>query len=147
MVIFAKKGWPLAIYSVLLQRGLAGGAGADVAPEAQEQGPPAALWGPPSEHDDKVYINITNKCGDSVWPGILTQAGTGPGVGGFQLVEHTSRQLSVSHDWSGRIWARTSCLTYGDKLECKTGDCGNAMDCKTSVRTCPHHSLAQARRR
>ncbi len=54
-----------------------------------------ARRGPPSRDDDKVPLVITNRCDTAVWPGTATQAGLGPGTGGFQLQPGESKNLTV----------------------------------------------------
>lgn len=83
--------------------------------------------------DGKIPMIITNNCGSVIWPGIATQAGTGPGVGGFELAQGKSRRLWVSPDWQGRVWGRTNCTVKGNSCSCKTGDCLGKLDCEFSV--------------
>lgn len=89
--------------------------------------------GPPGDWHGKVPLVITNNCEDTIWPGIATQAGTGPGTGGFELASGNSSELWVSGDWQGRIWGRTNCTVDGDSCSCKTGDCFSKLDCEFSV--------------
>lgn len=78
---------------------------------------------------DTVPLLITNNCADTIWPGIYTTAGTGPGTGGFELAAGANRSLEVGSDWYGRIWGRTNCTSPSDGvLTCTTGSCGQ-MDC------------------
>jgi len=91
-----------------------------------------ASRGPPSgEDEDRIPIRIDNRCEDTIWPGIVTQAGTGPGTGGFELVSGNKTELWVSPDWQGRIWGRTNCTVDGDMASCDTGECGK-LDCEGS---------------
>lgn len=93
-----------------------------------------AKRGPPSEDwDGKIPLVITNKCDDTIWPGIVTQSGTGPGTGGFELVAGNSTRLWVAPDWQGRVWGRTNCTVDGDSCSCDTGDCLKKLDCDNSV--------------
>lgn len=84
---------------------------------------------------DTVPLLITNNCADTIWPGIYTTAGTGPGTGGFELAAGANRSLEVGSDWYGRIWGRTNCTSPSEGvLTCTTGSCGQ-MDCtQASVR-------------
>lgn len=54
---------------------------------------PRFLRGPPGDSDEKVPLVVTNKCDTTIWPGIATQSGTGPGIGGFELAANKSRKL------------------------------------------------------
>lgn len=78
---------------------------------------------------DTVPLLITNNCADTIWPGIYTTAGTGPGTGGFELAAGANRSLEVGSNWYGRVWGRTNCTSPSDGvLTCTTGSCGQ-MDC------------------
>ncbi len=77
-----------------------------------------------------IPILVTNQCSETIWPGIGTQNGIGPGTGGFELDAGDSAQMYVSQDWQGRIWGRTNCTFSGNKngidgggAACMTGDC------------------------
>ena len=86
---------------------------------------------------------ITNQCRDSIYPGILTQSGGGPGTGGFGLAPGAQRVLTVGEAWQGRVWGRTNCSfnSVGDGpagstsngQACGTGDCGGSLDCRGTV--------------
>lgn len=41
--------------------------------------------GIPGPSQDYVPLRVTNNCPETIWPGIGTQAGQGPGTGGFEL--------------------------------------------------------------
>ncbi|KAI9730070.1 MAG: hypothetical protein M1834_006062 [Cirrosporium novae-zelandiae] len=87
-------------------------------------------------------LNIINQCRETIYPGILTNSGTGPGTGGFKLEAGGVNNLSVSADWSGRVWGRTNCSfnangtgasnsgLNGGGQACTTGDCGGVVDCQ-----------------
>lgn len=86
---------------------------------------------------------ITNKCPDTIYPGIGTQAGTAPSTQGFRLNPGERRDLTVSADWQGRVWGRTNCsfnaagtapLSSGTGVACSTGDCGGTVNCRGTVR-------------
>jgi hypothetical protein len=108
--------------------------------------PRPARWGPPTKRDASIPLIISNLCESTIWPGIGTQAGTGAGTGGFALDPGTSRNLTVSVDWQGRIWGRTNCSfnvggsgpsqlngVNGNGASCATGDCGGVLDCVNTV--------------
>lgn len=94
-----------------------------------------AKRGPPAEKEGRIPLVITNKCDTTIWPGLATQAGTGPGTGGFELEPGKNRTLWVGSDWQGRIWGRTNCTVNGNSCACKTGDCFSKLDCEFSVST------------
>lgn len=89
---------------------------------------------------------VQNKCGEVIYPAILTQAGTGPSTTGFKLSPGASMSLSVSADWQGRVWGRTNCTfnsagtgpdhsggVNGNGAACVTGDCGGTVQCQLAV--------------
>ncbi|KAL8874627.1 MAG: hypothetical protein Q9198_006864 [Flavoplaca austrocitrina] len=88
--------------------------------------------------DDRPLV-ITNKCPDTIYPGIGTQAGTAPSTQGFRLNPGERRDLTVSADWQGRVWGRTNCSfnaagtapsSSGTGVACSTGDCGGTVNCR-----------------
>ncbi|KAL8860757.1 MAG: hypothetical protein Q9178_002787 [Gyalolechia marmorata] len=88
---------------------------------------------------DNRPLVISNKCPDTIYPGIGTQAGTAPSTQGFRLAPGESRDLTVSADWQGRVWGRTNCsfnaagtapLSSGTGVACSTGDCGGTINCR-----------------
>jgi Thaumatin family len=82
-----------------------------------------------------VSLVVTNQCSDTVWPAVGTQAGQGPSDEGFELAAGDSKNLSVSPDWNGRVWARTNCTFDGAGAgTCGTGDCGGNLTCTATVR-------------
>lgn len=94
-----------------------------------------------------VQFRITNSCPDDIYPAIFTQAGTGPGFGGFHASPGNTTNFTVSADWQGRIWGRTNCSFNAEGTgpantnstgtggrACLTGDCEGVVDCKGSVR-------------
>jgi hypothetical protein len=93
-----------------------------------------AKRGPPGD-DDKVPLVITNRCESTMWPGLATQSGVGPGTGGFELAPGKSKKLWVASNWQGRIWGRTNCTVNGESCACETGDCFAKLDCEFSVST------------
>ncbi|TKY70336.1 Thaumatin protein 1 [Spatholobus suberectus] len=71
---------------------------------------------------------ITKKCSYTVWPAILSAAGTSPlSATGFALNPGDSNNIAVPPAWSGRLWGRTLC-SHGiaGKFSCVTGDCGSS---------------------
>ena len=82
---------------------------------------------------------VSNNCGDTIYPGIVTQAGTGPSSQGFELMSGQNKSQMVSSDWQGRIWGRTNCTfnSQGRALSggsaCGTGDCGGTVNCMATV--------------
>ena len=75
-------------------------------------------------------FTVVNQCNYTVWPGLLSGAGTAPlSTTGFSLNPSESRVISIPASWSGRIWGRTLCnqnATTG-KFTCVTGDCGSSQ--------------------
>lgn len=73
-------------------------------------------------------FTITNNCGYTVWPGLLSSAGMAPlETTGFILNPGESRAVNAPATWSGRIWGRTYCSTdpNSGRFTCSTGDCGS----------------------
>ena len=95
-----------------------------------------AKRGPPDDGEGRVSLVITNNCDTTIWPGLATQAGTGPGTGGFGLEPGKNRTLWVSPNWQGRVWGRTNCTVNGNSCACTTGDCFSKLDCEFSVSAC-----------
>lgn len=89
--------------------------------------------GPPNAGEPTVPLVITNRCDSTIWPGLATQSGTGPGTGGFELAAGKSKKLRVAWNWQGRIWGRTNCTVNGESCACQTGDCFAKLDCEFSV--------------
>ncbi len=48
-----------------------------------------------------VPLIVTNTCGETIWPGIGTQHGAGPGTGGFELLAGDSVALRVGLGLAG----------------------------------------------
>uniref|UniRef100_A0A7N0U3X4 Thaumatin-like protein 1 n=1 Tax=Kalanchoe fedtschenkoi TaxID=63787 RepID=A0A7N0U3X4_KALFE len=78
-------------------------------------------------------FTFSNNCGYTVWPGLLSGAGTAPlSTTGFALQKGESRPVPVPSAWSGRIWGRTLCSTDSatGKFTCATADCGSGkLEC------------------
>ncbi|KAK3298617.1 thaumatin family-domain-containing protein [Chaetomium fimeti] len=90
----------------------------------------------PQNDSTPIQLTVVNSCGESIWPGIVTQNGIAPAAGGYKLTPGTSRMMFVSADWAGRIWGRTNCSfnsdgsgpstfngVNGHGAACLTGDC------------------------
>jgi len=93
-----------------------------------------------------IPLVVTNNCDETIWPGLATQNGLGPTVGGFELAPGKSKKLYVSADWQGRVWGRTNCSFNddgsgprvkggldGNGKACLTGDCNGRVDCRGPV--------------
>ncbi|XP_074582853.1 thaumatin-like protein 1 [Curcuma longa] len=77
---------------------------------------------------DGTTFTFMNKCGETVWPGILSNAGSPPlQPTGFELAASASRAVQAPGGWSGRFWVRTGCSASaaGGGWSCATGDCGS----------------------
>ncbi|XP_044020750.1 pathogenesis-related thaumatin-like protein 3.5 [Aphidius gifuensis] len=72
-------------------------------------------------------LSIINNCSFPIWPGIQGKPGKAHYEnGGFELAQNETKIINTSHDWAGKIWARTNCDESG---KCETGDCGNKIQC------------------
>uniref|UniRef100_A0ACD5YDR4 Uncharacterized protein n=1 Tax=Avena sativa TaxID=4498 RepID=A0ACD5YDR4_AVESA len=78
-----------------------------------------------------VTFTFTNRCGGTVWPGVLANSGSAPlETTGFALASGEARSMAAPAGWSGRFWARTGCA-FDDTAspagsgKCATGDCGS----------------------
>ncbi|KAF5455760.1 hypothetical protein F2P56_025306 [Juglans regia] len=72
-------------------------------------------------------FTLINKCEQTVWPGILSNAGV-PSLSttGFSLQTGESKTITAPTSWGGRFWGRTLCSKDStDKFSCVTGDCGS----------------------
>ncbi|KAL3514779.1 hypothetical protein ACH5RR_027496 [Cinchona calisaya] len=77
-------------------------------------------------------FTLVNKCGYTVWPGILSGAGTAPlSVTGFALHVGESKIIEAPSSWGGRMWGRTNCTQDSTGVfSCVTGDCGSGkLEC------------------
>ena len=106
--------------------------------------PPLAYIGRRAE---SVPLVVKSLCSETIYPGIVTQSGTAPSSGGFQLQTGQQQNLTVGADWQGRVWGRTNCSfnsqgtgpanaggNNGGGRACGTGDCGGIVNCKATVR-------------
>ena len=105
---------------------------------------------PPDAHIDRrgesVPLVVKSLCSETIYPGIVTQSGTPPTSGGFELQTGQQMNLTVGADWQGRVWGRTNCSfnsqgtgpanaggNNGGGSACGTGDCGGIISCKATV--------------
>ncbi|OCK81621.1 Osmotin, thaumatin-like protein [Lepidopterella palustris CBS 459.81] len=87
--------------------------------------------------DSITPLIVTNYCSETIYPGIMTQAGNGPPQTGFKLDPGQSNNQTVSENWQGRVWGRTNCSFNGDGTgpatgngaACGTGDCNGILNC------------------
>ncbi|KAL2262433.1 hypothetical protein VTK26DRAFT_1336 [Humicola hyalothermophila] len=90
-----------------------------------------------------IPLVVSNSCDETIWPGIATQHGIGPGISGFELPPRGTIELHVSADWQGRVWGRTNCSfsmdgsapsspqgVNGKGAACLTGDCQGKLNCE-----------------
>ncbi|XP_062194107.1 thaumatin-like protein 1 [Phragmites australis] len=80
-----------------------------------------------------ITFTFTNRCGGTVWPGVLANSGSSPlQTTGFTLGAGETRSLTAPAGWSGRFWARTGCaFDASGKGACATGDCGaGEVECR-----------------
>ncbi|XP_073009407.1 thaumatin-like protein 1 isoform X1 [Typha latifolia] len=81
---------------------------------------------------ESTTFTFVNRCGSTVWPGILSNAGSSKLAStGFELGSGESRAFPAPAAWSGRFWARTGCnFDSSGRGSCATGDCGSgAVEC------------------
>ncbi|KAB2055595.1 hypothetical protein ES319_A11G047900v1 [Gossypium barbadense] len=79
-----------------------------------------------SQSHSSVFTMV-NKCRYTVWPGVLSGAGTQISPTGCILRQGESTSVSVPTSWSGRLWGRTLCTEDSSgKFSCLTGDCGSS---------------------
>ncbi|XP_028113346.1 thaumatin-like protein 1 [Camellia sinensis] len=85
-------------------------------------------------------FTFVNKCDNTVWPGILANAGS-PRLDstGFELPKDSSRTFQAPTGWSGRFWGRTGCNFDGSESgSCSTADCGSGQaECNGAGATPP----------
>ncbi|CAK9326205.1 unnamed protein product [Citrullus colocynthis] len=82
---------------------------------------------------DGVQLIIVNNCKQSIWPGILGNAGHPiPRDGGFHLASGEQTVIDMPERWSGRVWPRQGCC-FDSKTglgSCQTGDCAGLLQCR-----------------
>lgn len=91
--------------------------------------------------EDITPLLVTNRCPESIWPGISTQSGEGPKENGFKLEPGETKNQTVSEDWQGRVWGRTNCSFRADGSgpaegrgkACYSGDCNGILNCRVGV--------------
>nr|CAD1830176.1 unnamed protein product [Ananas comosus var. bracteatus] len=91
-------------------------------------------------------FTIRNNCGYTVWPGMLSGAGTAPlSTTGFVLASGQSSSMDVPSGWSGRFWGRTLCSTDATTgvFSCATGDCGSGTVACSGTGAVPPATLAE----
>ncbi|KAM0866527.1 hypothetical protein ACQ4PT_042562 [Festuca glaucescens] len=91
-------------------------------------------------------FTMTNNCGHTVWPGLLSGAGTAPlSTTGFALAQGASATVDAPAGWSGRMWARTLCAEDAatGRFTCATGDCGSGTLQCNGGGAAPPASLAE----
>ncbi|UJO14170.1 Thaumatin-like protein 1 [Fulvia fulva] len=76
--------------------------------------------------DSELTLTVSNLCTETIWPGMVTQAGNGPTADGFELAAGANQTVTVASNWQGRIWGRTNCSFHDDYSNgnCMTGECG-----------------------
>ncbi|HET6346296.1 MAG TPA: thaumatin family protein [Myxococcota bacterium] len=84
-----------------------------------------------------LRLRISNRCASPVWVGTLSAKGSLTGLSGDAVLTQGSRfDLTVTPDWSGRVWGRTGCtFDTAGKGRCVTGDCGGQAACTGSGAT------------
>ncbi|KAJ3692790.1 hypothetical protein LUZ60_011885 [Juncus effusus] len=82
-----------------------------------------------SEFINCTTFTFTNKCSETIWPGLLSNSGSSPlDTTGFSLKSGETRQLAAPSGWSGRFWGRSDCnFDSSGKGSCSTGDCGSGQ--------------------
>ncbi|KAL5791172.1 hypothetical protein ACOSQ2_006060 [Xanthoceras sorbifolium] len=82
---------------------------------------------------EPASFKIVNKCKRTIWPGLLSGAGTAQlPTTGFALKSGKSRTVTIPKSWSGRIWGRTLCTQRAGNqtFSCVTADCGSGrLEC------------------
>lgn len=89
---------------------------------------------------NSATFTILNQCGYTVWPGVLSGAGTSQlSTTGFVLQTGQSNVLTMPPAWSGRIWGRTYCSQdAAGRFSCATADCGSGVvECNGAGATPP----------
>lgn len=77
-------------------------------------------------------FTLSNGCSYTVWPGILSNAGSSLlSNGGFELGSGESASLQAPAGWSGRFWGRTGCtFSSSGTGSCASGDCNGQLQCE-----------------
>ncbi|CAI0469328.1 unnamed protein product, partial [Linum tenue] len=75
-----------------------------------------------------TVITFTNNCPTTIWPGLLTGAGSPLSTTGFELAAQATAKVAIPPPFSGRFWARTECYWNSTgQFNCPTGDCGTGQ--------------------
>jgi hypothetical protein len=84
-----------------------------------------------------LRLRVSNRCAAPVWLGALSAKGSVTGLSGDgALPQGAQIDLTVTPDWSGRVWGRTGCaFDAAGKGSCATGDCGGQAACNGSGAT------------
>eukprot|EP00268_Persea_americana_P021239 TRINITY_DN21202_c0_g2_i1.p1 TRINITY_DN21202_c0_g2~~TRINITY_DN21202_c0_g2_i1.p1 ORF type:complete len:315 (-),score=35.01 TRINITY_DN21202_c0_g2_i1:464-1408(-) len=90
-------------------------------------------------------FTFTNNCDYTVWPGILSNAGSQAlETTGFELSKGGSRSFQAPTGWSGRFWGRTGCtFDSSGGGTCATGDCGSGQVECNGAGAAPPATLAE----
>lgn len=90
-------------------------------------------------------FTFLNKCDQTVWPGLLSNAGIAPlSTTGFSLQIGESRAVSAPQNWGGRFWGRTLCgVDASGKFTCATADCGSGTVECSGGNAAPPATLAE----
>ncbi|XP_062206200.1 thaumatin-like protein 1 [Phragmites australis] len=102
----------------------------------------SVLW----RKGEAATFTFVNRCTDTVWPGVLSNAGSPPlEPTGFELQPGGARAVPAPSGWSGRMWARTGCAQDGatGRLVCATGDCGSGASECAGAGAAPPATLAE----
>ncbi|CAA6655971.1 unnamed protein product [Spirodela intermedia] len=94
---------------------------------------------------DGATFTFVNKCEFTVWPGVLSSAGSPPlGTTGFELPVGGSLAVQAPTSWSGRFWGRTGCASDpAGRVVCATGDCGSGEVKCNGAGAAPPATLAE----
>lgn len=105
-----------------------------------------------------VPLVVSNRCKETIYAGVATQSGTSPGTNGFRLGAGETRNMTVGHNWQGRVWPRTNCSfnaagsgpsntggNNGGGAACSTGDCFGVVECQVAVGQARHAITHTAR--
>ncbi|GJU77193.1 thaumatin-like protein 1b [Tanacetum coccineum] len=90
-------------------------------------------------------FTFVNKCDQTIWPGILSNAGIAPlEPTGFALQKGETKVLTAPASWGGRFWGRTHCSQdSNNKFTCGTGDCGSGKIECAGAGAAPPATLAE----
>ncbi|CAH9097548.1 unnamed protein product [Cuscuta europaea] len=88
---------------------------------------------------DGTQLLVVNNCKQSIWPGILGNAGHETlEKGGFHLPVGHQTVINLPERWSGRLWPRHGCsFDRNGQGSCQTGDCAGMLHCAGTGGTPP----------